>query len=121
MTITKIQKAMNKVLITAIVVLFAVTACDNSDNKRRASYADAYYDILVIRETVKDTAIANPMVDSVINHYGFTGESYLEYSQELFKEDPKNVINLIDSLRSRVDREIIRQSEIDMGNDTIPE
>jgi hypothetical protein len=112
---------MNKIILLAIVVLLAITACEQSGKKKLDRYADAYYDILVIRETVQDTAIANPMVDSVINHYGFTGESYLEYSQELFREDPKNVMKLIDSLRSRVDREIIRQSEIEKGNDTIPE
>jgi hypothetical protein len=112
---------MNKIILLAIVVLLAITACEQSGKNKLDRYADAYYDILVIRETVQDTAIANPMVDSVINHYGFTGESYLEYSQELFREDPKNVMKLIDSLRSRVDREIIRQSEIEKGNDTIPE
>lgn len=86
--------------LVSIILVFAFISCDSS-NIDEKKFIDTYREILIARETIADSALANIKVDSIISVNGYTSISFREVFFELAK-DRKSFGNLIDSVRKSI-------------------
>ena len=100
------KKMKMKIFILFIIFGFILTACSEW-GKDEDRFVNAYRDILAIRLIYPDTALANPKVNKIYKHYGYTRKSF---KQEFFKfaEDPDKFNAMLDSARERARRDYIR-------------
>ena len=85
------------------LMLFCLISCSDSQ-KEEERFINTYREILIARETIADSILANKKVDSIINHYDYTQDSFRDAFFEIMK-DNKNFSALIDSLRSSILKE----------------
>jgi hypothetical protein len=89
-----------------IISILFLTACSDwgADEDR---FVNAYRDILAIRLIYPDTTIANPKVEKIFKHYGYTRKSF---KHEFFKyaNKPELFNKMLDSARERARRDYIK-------------
>ncbi len=88
-----------------ITVLFLSACSDWGEDEDR--FVNAYRDILSIRLIYPDTTVANPKVDKIFKHYGYTAKSF---KREFFKyaDKPELFNAMLDSARVRASRDYIK-------------
>ncbi len=81
-----------------IVVIFVAACSEQSDTKH---FSDTYGQILLLREQIADTSVANAKVDSILKANGYTKASFKETFQELSKS-PESFRKMMDSVRTSI-------------------
>lgn len=97
-----------KRIIPLLAVILIIMACNNSKEKA-TNYTNAYYEVLITRESISDTAKANPIVRDILKKYGYTEPDFRAESIKLFNDDPKGFTKIIDSVRKRAESEMIKK------------
>ena len=92
-----------RLLIALFLTILIITACSKW-GKDEDKFVDTYRQIVFTRMMYPDTSIANPKVDSILNSFGFTKESF---KQEFFRfaKDGEKFNAMLDSARMRAARE----------------
>jgi hypothetical protein len=89
-----------------IISLIFLAACsDWGEDEDR--FVNTYRDILAIRLIYPYTTVANPKVNKIYKHYGYTHESF---KKEFFKyaDNPELFNAMLDSARERARRDYIK-------------
>ncbi len=97
---------MAKIIIILISVILGLISCGESNEAKINKYADIYYEILKIREGNQDTAVGNPLVNKLLEKYGYSTESFQKASFELFDKDRTAFTKMIDSVRKKAEIEL---------------
>lgn len=88
-----------------IIILFiAFQACSDTDSKKK-EFLGIYKEILVAREIILDSAMANKEVIKILNKHGYEEPQFRQLYFEL-AQDRKAFIDVIDSAREWARREI---------------
>lgn len=96
---------MMKILSILLILLF-LSACQNESEKDIYKYSEIYYNILLIREKHPDTAIANPKVVDLLKKNGYNQKTFQDESFELFEKDKTLFTKMIDSVRKKAEQEV---------------
>ncbi len=83
-----------------LFLLMLLASC-SSEYEINEEFGDAYLKILVTREMNQDTAIANPLVLSILDSAGYTEPEFREEFSKIVQNNPDAFNKLLDSLRRK--------------------
>lgn len=92
---------MKKLII--IFAIFAAISC--SDNSEMQRFGKTYKEILIVRESISDTSVANKRVQKIISDNGYSELEFREVFFDLAK-DKQKFAKFIDSLRNDARKEV---------------
>lgn len=92
------------VLIILTIKIFTFNACNNQ-NEIDENILATYKEILIIRESEKNTELANSKIQEVLKKHNLTENEFRNYLMENMKEN-KKFISMIDSLRNSFKKEL---------------
>ncbi len=95
-----------KKAISIIVIAIGLYSC-NQDSINEKNFMDTYQDILVVRNSITDTTLANKIIDSIMKAHNYSMESFQVDMLKLAKnKDDFNKV--IDSMRSNLNTNKIK-------------
>ena len=92
------------VIFIIIIILFSFSSCDNQ-NDIDPNILETYKEILLVRESTKDTELANAKVQDILKKHNLTEAEFREILLVNMK-DNKVFIKMIDSLRFSLQNEL---------------
>ena len=94
----------NRIIISLLISVGLITACSEYEIDKEM-FIDAYKEVLTVRELVSDSAEANKAIESIYLKYEITEDLF---KKEFFRyaETEEDFIEIIDSVRNRVMREL---------------
>ena len=100
-----------KKLILILALSFATISCGNGSGEKER-FMNTYKQILVAREFVKDTALANRKVDKIMTDNGYSQQTFQQSFMELAR-DREGFVRMIDSIRAQVERESGKNKDLE--------
>lgn len=98
---------MRNVLISFFVIcLMLLSSCSDSKLKQER-FLNAYKEILIARETISDTTLANKKVAEILRKYDYDEPQFRRDFFE-FAKNSDNFRSLLDSLRNSIIKDTIR-------------
>ncbi len=100
----KVSLSLRTILFSGIGILVcAVFLASCSDDKELKHFESTYSQILLVREQIRDTAVANPKVDSIMKANGYTRNSFAAAFMQ-FSRNNESFRKMMDSVHSKVQR-----------------
>jgi hypothetical protein len=94
-----------KYSIIIYIITFFYSCSFFEDDKEK--FTETYREILIIREMYRDTARVSKEIGELFEKNGYDWQSFNEeYNQ--FKENPEVIMEIMDSVRERNQRELIK-------------
>lgn len=91
-----------------VLLILAILLFSCSDNKKKEEkFLKTYKEILITRETITDTAVANKKIAEILKKYGYDEPTFRHDFMELARNSDKFRITL-DSLRQSIIKDTLR-------------
>lgn len=86
-----------------LVCCLALGSCSSGWTEEDEQFVQTYTEILIVRERVPDTAVANPQVRDIIRNNGYTWESFQQEFAD-YTQEAEKFRRMLDSARNRAQR-----------------
>lgn len=98
---------MNKVSILIAAILLTIIHSCSFFEKDKEKFIDTYREIVIIREMYTDTSKVNKEINKLFEKNGYDWDSFTDdyYS---FVENPQEFLEIMDSVRERNQRELVK-------------